>query len=223
MNLFALFFLIISQVFYSNVKDKAIILENKKSALATLISGRYSEISIAMDSNNSVTGVYEYYDNWDEKFKEYTEQNVFYFEGKLEDNVILVKTAWPTSEQRLLGKIKVTEKGNTKFLNLVLNNAPNGYAAEDLTREGGFIKKLDQKKDWIQVRLVKSSRSRLYNAPDVSTARKGYLVKNDIVKVITVTQSGWMKIEYNPKNDNSKSTIVWMREEDFYSTNVSKW
>lgn len=42
---------------------------------------------------------------------------------------------------------------------------------------------------------------------DFSVIRKGYLVKNDIVKVLSKNGGGWYYIAYNPKNNNTKSTF----------------
>src|SRR6187455_3210567 len=49
----------------------------------TLSSGRYGETSLAIDSSNNITGVYEYYDGWNDGYKEYMQICKFYFSGKL--------------------------------------------------------------------------------------------------------------------------------------------
>jgi len=35
--------------------------------------------------------------------------------------------------------------------------------------------------------------------------------------------SDWYNIEYNPKNDNTRSSIYWIREEDLYDIDPAKW
>lgn len=179
-----------------------------------VVAGRYNEMSIAIDSIDNVTGVYEYYDLWDETHKEYMQICRFYFSGhyKKGDSSIDINTSWPGTDQKLKGKLKLNRTG-TPRIGLFLNDMPNGYSAVDFTDENAYSRKLEEKKAWTQIRLIKSAKAKLYDAPDSLKVKKGYIVKNDIVKLISKV-NGWYKIEYNPPGDNSKSIIAWLREED---------
>jgi len=180
-----------------------------------LVSGRYGEMSIGIDSNNNLTGVYEYYDAWDESYKEYMKICKFYFSGQMSKNnpVINIDANWPGTTQKLKGIIKINIINDTTQVGLVLNEIPYGYAAVDFTKENEYVRKLNEKKNWSQINLIKPAKIKLYDFPDLSTVNKAYLIKNDIVKVLSKTD-GWYEIEYNPPNDNSKSIIAWIREGD---------
>lgn len=197
-------------------KENLIITQPQNKIIPKIFSGRYGEMSIAIDSNNNLTGVYEYYDVWDDKFKEYTQICKLYFSGHYSENqnYIDIKAYWPGTKQKLIGKIKIIQDSISK-IGMFLNDAPNCYADVDFTKENTYSRKLDDKKNWIQVRLIKSDKAKFYNSPDISKIRKGYIVKSDIVKVIS-KKEGWLQIEYNPPNDNTKSTKAWIREEDVW-------
>ena len=61
------------------------------------LSGVYKDISIAIDSSNHlVTGVYEYYDKWDDHYKEFLDVNVFFFTGAITGgDVVSIRASWP--------------------------------------------------------------------------------------------------------------------------------
>src|SRR6266536_3022048 len=193
--------------------------------IPNIASGIYQDISLAYDSiGKTITGVYQYYDNWDENYKEYLDVNVFYFFGVVNYNVIInVKGAWPTNNQQINGKLFFHQRKDSNYIKLFLDKQPLGYNNVDFTKNDGVLMNIDNPKKWIQVRIIKSPVARLYSLPDSSTARKGYLVKNDIVKILSKNIGGWDNIEYNPKNDNMKSTVLWLREEDLYNIDPNKW
>jgi hypothetical protein len=200
-------------------------LKGDRMGIPIFASGIYQDISLAYDSSSKiVTGVYQYYDNWDEKYKEYLNVNVFYFFGIVNQNkTINIKGAWPTNKQQLNGKLSNNQNNDSIFIGLHLDQQPLGYNDVDFTNNNGALMNLESLKKWIQIRIVKSPVAGLFNSPDSSALRKGYLVKTDIVKVFSKSENGWYNIEYNPKNNNSKSTIVWMREEDLYDIDPMKW
>jgi hypothetical protein len=82
---------------------------------------------------------------------------------------------------------------------------------------------LSKQKNWIQIRIIKLPKARFFDTPDSLRERKGYLIKNDVVKVLSKNTGGWYNIEYNPVNSSTKSTYGWLREEDFYDIDLLKW
>ncbi|MDI3319191.1 hypothetical protein [Pinibacter soli] len=189
-----------------------------------LVSGSYGDISLAFGKDNVLTGVYEYYDNWDENSKEYANINVFYFYGeKSGDSVFVIHAGWPGNDQSLSGKLVYGNVAPNPYIKVILNDQPNGYNDVDFTDSAGVKTSLTKSKKWIEVRLVKSVKARVYNSADSSTIRKGYLVKNDVLKLISKQDDGWDQVEYNPKGNDNKSSIFWIKEDDLYNVDSSKW
>jgi hypothetical protein len=183
------------------------------------VSGRYGDLSVAVDSLSQITGVYEFYNAWDDQYKEYMQINVFYFNGKLNGNIASIKTAWPTSEQKLSGKLTVKDDS----VKLLLNEMPDGYAAIDFTKGDGFSHKITEPQKWKQIRVVKVSKAKLFNSPDSSHPRKGYLIQNDIVKVVFIENNGWLKIEFDKPNKRDNSLQAWINENQLFDIDPEKW
>lgn len=192
-------------------------IDSLKDTNVKLASGRYGDLSIAVDTFKNVTGVYEFYNAWDDQYKEYMQINVFYFSGVLKGNSIEIKTAWPTSEQRLLGKLVK----NNDSVSLSLNEMPDGYASVDFVK--GLTNKISEPKNWKQIRIVKQPKVRLFNSPDSLQPRKGYLIANDIVKVISVENKNWLKIEFSNKGDTKNLIYGWIQENTLYDIDPEKW
>jgi hypothetical protein len=127
--------------------------------------GFYSEFSLAMDSTGLLTGVYEYYDRWDEGAKEFLDINLLYFAGHVGlDSVALINGGWPDSDQHLKGRLKFFRAGDRGEFEINLDNEPNGY--NDVSFRKGVVRALDIPKKWIEVRIVKVSKAHLFDQPD---------------------------------------------------------
>ncbi len=192
-------------------------IDSLKQAIVKLKPGRYGDLSVAVDTLNNVTGVYEFYNAWDEQYKEYMQVNVFYFAGVLKGNIVDIKTAWPTSEQRLSGKLLISNDS----VRLSLNEMPDGYASVDFVK--GFSNKISEPKYWKQIRIVKLPKVRLFNSPDSSQPRKGYLIANDVVKVLSVENKNWLKIEFSSKGDTKNLIYGWIQEDALYGIDPENW
>lgn len=189
-------------------------LDNQRLHLA----GRYENISVAIDSSGLLTGVYEYYNAWDSHFKEYMQINVFYFTGMLQGNRAKIETAWPTSDQRIDGVIEFGED----TLKLILKEMPDGYASDAFTE--GVVKRLTSSHDWSQIGIVKSPKVYLLNEPDSFRSRNaGYLVKYDIVKIISKSNDNWVRVEFSKKNVWTQSVVGWIMLRSIYSYDAAKW
>jgi len=207
------------------VSDQEIRSKGKASKLnKNFPSGIYEDISLAHDTiTKTVTGVYQYYDNWNEHFREYLDVNVFYFSGKeVESDTINVKAFWPDNDEKIQGRLIIGTKHDSGYLQLHLNKQPLGYNDVDFTKASGVLMKFEKPRKWFEIRIIKSAIAKIYSLPDSLAVRKGYLIRKDVVKLLS-KKNGWCYIEYNPKNDNTKSAQYWLREEDLFSINVDNW
>jgi hypothetical protein len=177
-----------------------------------IVSGVYGDVSISFDSGrNLVTGVYEYYDKWNPKYKDFTDINVFYFFGQFEgDSIVKIKAGWPGISQRLFGKIIFS--GNSS-IRISLNDQPYGYNAVNFRKLDGVEFNFSYKKDWKEIRMVKNQRAHLFDLPDSAWIRKGYLVKDDIVKILSFSNKGWAEIEYSSPGMSDNVRHSWIRKE----------
>ena len=174
-------------------------------------SGSYGDLSLAVEQKD-VTGVYEYYDNWDPKAKEFLDINVFYFKGNLvNDSTAIITTSWPGEDQILSGTIRFNNSiSNSRSILIKLNEQPNGYSNVDFTQPSGVKMELTQQKDWLEIRLVASERCATYDKPDIKSKRKSYIIKNDVVKIVKV-EGDFVQIEYDGKN---ATAFYWIKSSD---------
>ena len=193
----------------SNSKTSVVEVNSSKNTY-DLVSGKYGNISIAIDGK-SVTGAYEYYDRWDKKYKAFTDINVFYFSGEfINDSTVTISTAPSFTEHALKGIIIF---GSNKLM-IKLDEQPPEYSDVNFTQDSGVEMTLKQAEPWIQVRFVKAKKARLYNEPDEATIKKGYFVEEDIVKVLQRAPNDFVKIEYSNPATPGKDQIYWIKEAD---------
>ena len=178
------------------------------------ISGIYGDISIAVNANGKkISGVYQYYDKWNKKYKSFTDINTFFFTGSFDtDTSVSIIAGWPKI-QKIRGKIIFT---NNKSIIVFLDQQPDGYNDVNFKSKLGVSMNFKQKKDWLEINLIKSQKAKLFNEADSSTARKGYLVKEDVVKTISLIKNGWVKIEYCQPGFLDQITRGWIRREVLY-------
>lgn len=181
--------------------------------ITKLASGKYGNVSIAV-TGDTVTGVYEYYDKWDETAKQFLDINVFYFYGRLSNGQFPIKAGWP-GDDLLSGSITY-ENG----IKLRLEDQPNGYAAVDFVG-AGYKSANTSIKNWIGIGVVKSEKSYLFKQPAIEKT-KIYLVSEDVVKVVERMQ-GWSHIEYNPPAKPGKVFTGWIKDSDLYNADPGKW
>ena len=177
-------------------------------------SGVYGDVSIALDFD-TISGVYEYYDKWDEASKQFMDVNVFYFFGIINNDSALIKAAWPGND--LITGVYTFEDS----IKILLKDQPYGYAAFDFTRKG-YSSKLTRKTDWKQVRIVNASKSYLHKMPDATQKTEVYVVSEDIVKIIE-KKSDWVLIEFNPITTPSKKYVGWISNKDLYPLDPATW
>jgi hypothetical protein len=187
--------------------------EDDNRQTTKLESGKYGDVSIAV-SGDTVTGVYEYYDKWNESAKQFTDVNVFYFFGRLSNGKIAIKSGWP-GEELISGLI--TYDGGIR---LALKDQPNGYAAVDFEGEGYKFEKTANRK-WQRIGIIRADKAYLHQAPSLEKTRI-FVVANDVVKIIEKVQ-GWSRVEYSPLTNSSKIFTGWIQDSDLYSIDPDKW
>lgn len=111
------------------------------------------------------------------------------------------------------GRISFSKGG---LITIFLNEQPDEYNAVNFQSNRGVDFILKEKKDWVQISLVKSLKARLFDDADSATSRKGYLVKEDLVKIIAFKKSGWVEVEYSRPGFSDKSIRAYIREETLY-------
>jgi hypothetical protein len=199
--------------------------QSKNSQAITSSSGVYSslgngDITIAVNGG-VLTGAYEYYDNWDDQFKEYRDINVFYIYGSSSDGVnYKINTIWPGDKEGILGTVSFI--GNKK-IKIILNSQPLGYASFDF--HGNTTKNIFSLKAssmGTEVRLIKQAKAPLYNYDGKTfIKRKGYLVKSNIVMLLS-TNNGYSKILYHSP-PTGKTAVYWLSITDLYDANPALW
>ncbi|QEC76509.1 hypothetical protein [Mucilaginibacter ginsenosidivorax] len=177
---------------------------------------------ITININGGVlTGVYEYYDNWDDQFKEYRNINVFYIYGTSSDGVnYKINTIWPGDSEGISGILSFT--GNKK-IKIILNSQPLGYASFDFTANTvKNIFSLKASSTATGIRLIKPAKAPLYNYDGKAfIKRNGYLIKGNIVTLLS-TNNEFAQISYHsPTTD--KNAIYWLNTIDLYDANPALW
>lgn len=166
----------------------------------TLVTGRYGLTSLVV-KKDSIFGVFRYYDKYNKEFKDYESKNDYYFYGKyggLKDTIKLVLTN--PYEKQVFGD---TGSAFIVFKNDTMNYIQTGlegmfqpvYFPDKINEKAkGYRSALTAKKNWLEIRFVKSKKVFLYNQLG-NQKRKAYLVGNDLVYVIE-RKGKWCLIEF---------------------------
>lgn len=180
-------------------------------------SGKYGFIDLAFNGT-IVSGAYQFYDKWDTKANEFRDINKFYFYGeKRNGNQYRIIGGHP-NDVFFCGLIILDSIKRT--ITLVLSDQPNGYANDDFTE--GYSVKSDSKKEWIQIRIVKSLKANFYTEASINQKKKAYLVRGDYVNVLKYSD-GFVLVEYYRPNTNKPLITGWLNENDLYSLNPLDW
>lgn len=188
------------------------------------LSGEYSsnfgQFTIVV-TNNKITGLYEYYEQYDEKVKGYLRENIFFLKGTSVNgkdfSIISTDPGFPGDIQ----------KGRLSFLNgklkIVLTGTPPMDAGFDIDHESDksyfpFVKP----NKYLLLTFIKSKRAYLYNLNgDNFTIRKGYLVSNEFVKVVE-KKDNFSKVLYQPVTDG-KIYTYWVSNQDLLDPTADNW
>lgn len=211
-----LFFTCVFFVLCNNQVDKNNS-EKIQNIHSVLKPGTYGDLSVAVN-NNLITGIYEYYDKWDESYKEFSNINVFYFSGELINNKVIITGGMPGIDN-FSGILQVNP--DSSIVRIILDNQPSGYANLDF-EENGYSSMLTEEKTWKEIRIVKSERAYFYNSSLLGNKLDTYVIKNDFVKVLE-KKSDYCYVEFYHPYDKLKITNGWIKESDLFNYNPKKW
>jgi len=192
-----------------------------------LETGKYGIISLIV-KKDSIFGVFQYYDHYKKELQDYESKNDYYFYGvrKVSNDTIELILSNPY-EKQVFGD---EGKAYLFFRNDTLSYFQTGlegmfqpvFFADKINKKAkGYRSKLTEKKDWKEIRFVKSKTAFFYNLPNTQKKR-AYLIQYDLVWV-TEKRGEWCFIEYYKFDSNKPVIKGWIRELDLYSSDSRKW
>jgi len=177
-------------------------------------SGQYDELLIGIDQDNGVvTGFYENATGWDEKTKTPRFVCSFYLYGEQRGDSFKISTWWPGDdlEDTINGELRFNADGS---VSVRLESEHGGcwnvnhFADKDPSNHS-----LDKPGSWTSIRVVRVRTAYFHDKPDEQTRRKGYLVKDNVIRVFSHTP-GWVLAEYG----DEKVSRGWIKESDLYDS-----
>ncbi|MGY5958152.1 SH3 domain-containing protein [Kosakonia sp. BK9b] len=169
------------------------------SYAATLHSGVYEELQLAVSPAGDITGYYS-----ETMGQGVTRTCAFALAGKSGTSQEAEIRSW--SSDVLPGHLTATDKG-------VILRIPQGQTHDGCMNvmvpliDEGLELQSTRQTHWSSMMEVSGERVYLSSSPDVATRRKAWIVQGDVVGVLK-SQSGWTQIEY--VSESGKSTIGWV-------------
>ncbi|TCC14684.1 hypothetical protein E0L21_00030 [Kosakonia quasisacchari] len=166
---------------------------------ATLQSGVYEELQLAVSPSGEVTGYYS-----ETMGVGVTRNCAFALAGNVSQNGEAEISSW--SSDVLPGHLSATADGVTlKIANGQSHDGCMNVMVPQIN-EGIALSKT-QSTQWISLAEVVDDRVYLSSTPDASTRRKAWIVKDDVVGVLKTGQ-GWTQIQFI--SEAGKSTTGWV-------------
>ncbi len=177
----------------------------------------YGSLIIAYNKENGlVSGYYENHTGWDERTNSSRFACIFYFEGERasNSNLIRIKSWYPDefpSEGSIYGDFKISDDGKL----LIKLDEDHGGCGNVQHFSGEFVDfSLEELKDWIAIRFVKSDKAHFYKNPNEKDVMKAYVIRGDVLKVLKI-EGEWLYIEYH-NLDSGKISKAWVKDGDLY-------
>lgn len=173
------------------------------SYAATLQSGVYEDLLLAVSTTGKITGYYS------ESVEDSVKRTcTFFLAGPVSAQQPDAITSWSSSV--FPGHITANNTGVTLAIPDGQNHAGcmNVLMPEIAT---GLELETTQQTHWQTLMQVSSPRAYLSSTPDAATRHKAWIVKGDVVGIIQ-TQGGWTEVEY-PGN-SGKATHGWVNSND---------
>lgn len=153
--------------------------------LPDLISGSYENTMIAVNpGTNVITGYYESRGGGDETLTA-SWDCTFYFSGQLSNNATISINAvsyFPSVgiNERTGGKLTITKFSGLPAISIKLDTAlPGCSIGEDFTTESPTARAFEEKRDWVEIRLVNSRKAFFYATANALKPRKAYVTSGD--------------------------------------------
>ncbi|MDP1815326.1 MAG: hypothetical protein Q8K92_12830 [Leadbetterella sp.] len=191
----------------------------------TLKTGRYKNLSLIINGD-SVSGLFQYYKDWNEKMKDFESKNNFYFYGKkTNENIYYINITNPAEMENFgdksLGYL-IKRKDTLIFYQGSLDGMYQPVIfTNDNGRIQGYEAKITEEKKWIEIRFIKGPKIYLYDSPN-GIRKKSYLLKYDVCWVLE-KKDGWCKVEYYKFDSNILSANGWIKESLLYERNPNVW
>lgn len=173
------------------------------SYAATLHSGVYESLQLAVSPSGDVTGYYI-----ETMGAGVTRTCAFALAGKVNAAQEADIRSW--SSDVLPGHIAATEKG--VVLRIPQRQSHDGCMNVMMPLiDDGLELDATRKTHWLSMAEVSGERVYFNNAPDAATRRKAWIVKGDVVGVLK-SQPGWTQIEF--LSESGKSTTGWVESSE---------
>ncbi len=183
----------------------ALIFSTPLSYAATLHSGVYEGLLLAVSSSGDVTGYYS------ESSEGSVKQTCsFFISGKVTKNDTAVITSWSAPASVLPGHISADSAGVT----LTIPNGKNHAGCINVLLpeiDSGLALEATQQTHWQSLVQANSPRVSLSSTPGQDTQRKAWIVKGDVAGVLQ-TDAEWAQIQYI--NTAGKVTNGWVHRSD---------
>ena len=152
-----------------------------------------------------ITGIYENYSGYDESTGNPRFSCIFYINGTLKDSIASIETYFPLDKEddMIAGKLKHTENNE---ISIKLDDQHGGCwnvwdFSDDFTNF-----KLQESKNWIEIRYIDIDKAFFYTQQNETTKRKAYVLKGDIVFIDKI-KSNWIHCSYIGKT----VTTGWLK------------
>lgn len=180
------------------------------------VSGVYDEgLIIAYDNKtNKISGYYENHTGWDNHRSTSRFSCIFYLQGKSgADKFIKIKTWYPDNpESVIFGVLKISDEKNK--LSIKLNKEHGGCWNVQHFTDSTVNFDLTDRKNWLEIRIIRAERSYFYRKPDIKTRSTAYVINGDVIKVIK-NKPEWTYVEYQNYN-TGKITQGWIKTDSLF-------
>jgi len=152
-----------------------------------------------------VTGIYENYSGYDESTGESKFSCIFYIYGFVKGNEATIATYYPTDKKGNLIKGIADIVGENE-ISIKLKEQHGGcWNVSDFTNDSTNFK-LEETKDWIEIRYINTDKAYFYTNMSDKTKQKNYVLKGDIIFIDQI-ENNWIHCRYYGK----KVTEGWIK------------
>ncbi|MGJ7470830.1 hypothetical protein [Kosakonia cowanii] len=169
---------------------------------ATLHSGIYEELQLAVSPQGKISGYYS-----ETLGVGVTRTCAFSLVGEVSAKGDATITSWSTAV--LPGHLAATADGVTLTVPDGQTHDGCSNVMPPLINDGLELSKT-RDTDWQSMAQVRAERLYFYRQPEEKTRRKAFIVQDDVVGVLK-TQGEWTQVEY--LSDEGKSTTGWVKSE----------
>ncbi len=179
----------------------------QQTELQKIKSGTYGELNIAVEPfTNRIMGFYENHTGMDDETKKPRFSCIFYFEGRINNNVAVINSYHPLSKSE--AKSGQLQHIDSETISIKLSEDHGGCGNVQHFSEEPVKFKIDTPEDWIQIRYADKDKAYFYSDYNAITRKSSYILKGDVVYVDKIINksahciyfgdkkiSGWIKIE----------------------------